>query len=1199
MSLSKLVLSGLPARSIRVRWENRQVPDRTEEGYVGEDHDTSNVSLDAPACAYAQCFPLTNGHINPNPRTYGEIGSNDPSDMVAERTLRAFGMWIDHLKWWQLGDTGVVNRKGGISIPQQAFSVHPRAYQELSPISNTDVILMCEEIVLDRSFDGSLPPDKMLRFWAFLKKKDEMHTADAPSVSVLLAAKNAAIDTAGQHQAISRYGANSANKSTDLFVDPLQEGMVFSRNHCTTIQSWTENVPAVFGKTYLPGDMKSGNHPNVAFNPFSTNFKTPIVDDKHLNKHLSPEILAWRAAQKNFHGDPYSYFRKNKHTGEWEFDPFNTENIVIVDPNLITQTGLNALSSLMADLPTPPALRESQPRYAVETEVTYEIFKNALLDNVIDKIATTWPMKKVGGGGDALQTPMLTLDNKLVFWKSAVVDKDLLEKRHGDDGVQEVTVMDLLTSHHPEDPDLGLYELDTEAEFFEALRSWSGESDMDQMVPCFWAEWDDVSEQMVKYTRVAGNEDADTEGLCVSLEIPNHALWRNKEQLRKVLTAFGHSHFYSQAYHHRCCWKEQADDGAEREVAVHYSRHIGCPDPNMRSVYKNCMNKRSADIKQYAKKADSGEQGKHRIVLWQASLRRLTDPVDISDEEFYKVVPRFGNTEHLDAQLAAVVGDSHHATRKRKQITKKKQKLVAAHQVQQRSFVEEALIVFNEEDNAGDRRAEPQCTDRANREIMDMETRYPPGEDRFFRAAKIFQDKITARGVEYHAQNCIQSFMRTAMKRSSEDGVLRFKPDLLLPVLDVKTDPDDSVSDVKTRRWAQWYTSQRHVLKHTSHCMLMFRAFTTALRKPLPHKMDGINPAVSLVYLGDGGIGKSFKAEAVLAQFRSVHQTQSAQGSANAQNGDARDSSECLINYNDEAPSKKKLEENLQQWKRIIWQGENCYKRMEKRDTGGGASRFATRDCWTRSNQSWMFMLNAVFGGEKKGGGNGEDKGDLEAFKTRFTFIYGEEKVEIIGGNNSRTAKLFGRFLNTVEDEENAKNTKSQEERDEELEDKKRFQNFTDRLAFFCYYISAMDVEVRLNTVHTIISDIKTFMAEKGVEIKNKTRKNANLNKLCWMSAVELAIVVVFDVLKRPCIPENYHHILPVRNVIIIMILFSFVAHFFPIRHSLFSTVLVRGRYGSLSQLLLLQPGGAPSIVQFEADGRTLVPLHQLEEQPA
>ena len=56
----------------------------------------------------------------------------------------------------------------------------------------------------------------------------------------------------------------------------------------------------------------------------------------------------------------------------------------------------------------------------------------------------------------------------------------------------------------------------------------------------------------------------------------------------------------------------------------------------------------------------------------------------------------------------------------------------------------------------------------------------------------------------------------------------------------------------------------------------------------------------------------------------------------------------------------------------------------------------------------------------------------------------------------------------------------------------------------------------------------------KGVDIKNKTRKNANLNKLCWMSAVELAIVTVFDVLKRPCIPENYHHIIPVRSVVIL-----------------------------------------------------------------
>ena len=157
-----------------------------------EDHDTSDVSPGAPASAFVQCFPLTNGHVNRNPRTYGEIGSNDPSDGAGERTVRAVGAWLDQLKWWQLGDTGVVNRKGGINIPQLAYGVHPRVFQDLSPISNTDVVLMCEVLPLARSFDGSRPSDKLLRFWAFLKKKDLMHTADAPSVSVLLAAKNAA-----------------------------------------------------------------------------------------------------------------------------------------------------------------------------------------------------------------------------------------------------------------------------------------------------------------------------------------------------------------------------------------------------------------------------------------------------------------------------------------------------------------------------------------------------------------------------------------------------------------------------------------------------------------------------------------------------------------------------------------------------------------------------------------------------------------------------------------------------------------------------------------------------------------------------------------------------------------------------------------------------------------------------------------------
>ena len=1146
MSVSKLVLSGLPSQSMRVRWENRQVADRSPEGYVLEDHDTSDVSPGAPASAFVQCFPLTNGHVNRNPRTYGEIGSNDPSDGAGERTVRAVGAWLDQLKWWQLGDTGVVNRKGGINIPQLAYGVHPRVFQDLSPISNTDVVLMCEVLPLARSFDGSRPSDKLLRFWAFLKKKDLMHTADAPSVSVLLAAKNAAIDTAGQRVAISKYGTSSATRATspDLFVDDLQEGMVFSRNNSTTIQSWTENIPAVYNKGFLPGDMKSGNHPNVAFNPFSTNFQTPIVDDKHLNKHLSQGVQAWRVKQKHFYQDNSSYFCKNTETQEWEFNPLKPELFVEIDPNFITQNGVEALSALIAGVPTPPALREAQPRYAVETPVTYEMDKNALLDNIKNKVAKTYSMTQGEDGQDVPQTPMVTTTQKFVFWKGAVVNKDLFEERLGEGGVQEATVVDLLDGH-PEDPDLRLYELDTFDDFLKDCAEWNGECTPDHPVPCFWSEWDGTLERFVKYERVSGNEDAVVEGLCVSMLVPNHTMWRNKEQLRKVLAAFGNSHFYSEAYHHRFCWKEQTDDGDDStnatEHAIHYSRHIGCPDPNTRSAKKKAMKKRSASVLEFAQNADSGEEGKHRIVLFGASLRRHTDPPDMLDEEFYKIVPRFGSTPHFNKQLAAVVGESQRATKKRKQITKKKEKVEAAHRVQQRAFVEEALVVFREQDGAGDRRAEPQCTDRANREIMDMETRYPPGEGRFFRAAKIFQDQLTSRGVEFHAQNCIQSFMRVAMKRNPDDGVMRFKSDLLLPVLNVKTDPDDSVSDVKTRRWALWYTAQRHVLKHTSHCMLMYRAFTTALRKPLPHKMDGINPAVSLAYLGDGGIGKSFKAEATLAQFRSVHQTQSAQGSANAQNGDARDSSECLINYNDEAPSKKKLEENIQQWKRIIWQGENCYKRMEKREVGSGMSKFATRDCWTRANQSWMFMLNATFGGDKKGK---DDQADLEALKTRFTFIYGEEKVEIIGGNQNRAAKLFGRFLSTVEDEENAKNTKSQDEREEELQDKKRFQNFTDRLAFFCYYISAMDVQVRLDTVHTVVSDVKTFLATKGVDIKNKTRKNANLNKLCWMSAVELAIVVVFDVLGRPCTPENYHHIHPVRNVDI-MILFSFVAHLF------------------------------------------------------
>ena len=381
---------------------------------------------------------------------------------------------------------------------------------------------------------------------------------------------------------------------------------------------------------------------------------------------------------------------------------------------------------------------------------------------------------------------------------------------------------------------------------------------------------------------------------------------------------------------------------------------------------------------------------------------------------------------------------------------------------------------------------------------------------------------------EYHLEHVIFPFLRDRF--TLESGMYVEKKDTIIS--EVAPQRSRLVPGVRHRGGeAPADALRRERVEESQAVPSNLGNWLTGFHKMESNEMNDTSPCSSIAFVGDHGVGKSFKGAAVKSLFTKNHFQQEAFTSAAAGQGVSRDTRECNLIWNDEV---KKLDDQaIAVWKTLIWSGTLKRKRTVTRINEAGGQDYGEDNICNRVNSAWVICLNRAPDPKTQ-------DADQKALNDRFIFIYGDDKEDSFGAGGIN-GKLFGHNVVTVAQETQSRQNKKGKVLEIENRNRKQWNNHTNRQALIEYYLAVVGATVDLTVAYKVLDDIAKYMLTQGVKPKQKSNRfTANILKMCRALTVESAIVQTFDIPRRvkkangeivleklPMTMDNLYHILP------------------------------------------------------------------------
>jgi hypothetical protein len=971
----------------------------------------------------------------------------------------------------------------------------------------------------------SVPDDKILRQWSFAKSGGQPTTT--PELNCV------PLDIA------TKLNYFAGQQLKDFMKGKLDQfdkkgRNEFNQNEIVHISDYKKILPSM----YINGTMDCNGataknlghaHPEIFFNPESPPFQSLQADHSDCKDRAAKRYRkAVLEDAKNVNN--YIYHKERM------FWPVNSAPFSRISDRYLK--GMGQMSAAIKDCATAHRQREDSPSMLLATQVTITL---AAVERNMPLLVRL--LEKFTYEAGVQQEVLMTKDN---YWLITRPQRRLDKRRccrTRTNNNHQFKLFDLIVDDgdeapHVADVPLYFYRCHDKNEFLEKVGEWNGSPDNVPMAILQIGDDGSFEDFCVDDDDGAAPSDTPVWADGAVTLLPDHCKWRSRDKLREAQEILSRSGFYPKAFfmedvlqdgrcrndiarglrgqQDRQQQSRRGSSGSRRSLGgvprtslcldspppldddakvVTYAMHFARPDVSRRAHEA----KIEQEIKLFMEQDETVEEDTRVPVLFEKLSTRLEVPFTAAgdDTSFHSSKSIFRDDDHATAQEIFVEQSTHRKV---------------------------SLLSCGPDDT----RNEEQQTTVARIEYEDTKKKHG-AEYALKNSGSIFQKIVLeSRNPEYHLEHVIFPFLRDRF--TLEAGMYVEKKDTEYPKWHRK-DPDLYPECVVEAARHQQMLYVENVWKNHKQCHLIYSNWLTAFHKMESNEMNDTSPCSSIAFVGDHGVGKSFKGAAVKSLFTKNHFQQEAFTSAAAGQGVSRDTREGNLIWNDEV--KKLDDQTIAVWKTLIWSGVLKRKRTVTRINEAGGQDYGEDNICNRVNSAWVICLNRAPDPKTQ-------DADQRALNDRFIFIYGDDKEDSFGAGGVN-GKLFGHNVVTVAQETQSRQNKKGKVLEIENRNRKQWNNHTNRQALVEYYLAIVGATVDLTVAYKVLDDIAKYMLTQGVKPKQKSNRfTANILKMCRALTVESAIVQTFDIPRRvrkasgeivleklPMTMDNLYHVLP------------------------------------------------------------------------